>query len=308
VISLLRVELRRATSRRLVRFGVAATLVAIVVAGTIVAVNSHKPTSAELARANEVFQANMQQCLSGHYIREKDLPPNTTFPEFCSKNVRPEFFVPNHEFELFGLPGILAGVSPLLVLGALLIGASLVGAEWHAGTMTTLLTWEPRRIRVLIAKALAAALVVVVLAIALQVVLSLVLGLVAATRGSTAQTGGDWQRRVAGTILRVGGASTVASLIGLSIAMLGRNTAAALGVGFAYLGVLEGLIRGLRPAWQPWLLGDNVAVFVSGHVTQLGLPPGDVTRTVGAAAAVAFGYAAVLLLVAGTGFRLRDVQ
>ena len=306
--SLLRAELRRATSRRLVRFGVAATLVAIVVAGAITAVNSHRPTSAELAQANEVFRTNMQQCLSGHYVREKDLPPNTTFTEFCSKNVRPELFVATHQFELFGLPGILMGASPLLILGGLLVGASLVGAEWHAGTMTTLLTWEPRRIRVLIAKALVAAIVVVVLAILLQVVLSFVLWLVAATRGSTVETGGDWQRRVAGAILRVGGAASVASLIGLSIAMLGRNTAAALGLGFAYLGVLEGLIRGLRPAWQPWLLGDNVAVFVSGHATLLGLPPHDVTRTLEAAAAVAFGYAAVLLVLAGVGFRVRDVN
>jgi len=153
-----------------------------------------------------------------------------------------------------------------------------------------------------------AVIVVVVLAMLLQVVLSIVLWLVAATRGSTVETGGDWPRQVAGTILRVGGAASVASLIGLSIAMLGRNTAAALGLGFAYLGVLEGLIRGLRPAWQPWLLGDNVAVFVSGHVTQLGLPPHVVVRTVAAAAAVAFGYAAALLVLAGVGFRVRDVN
>jgi hypothetical protein len=275
MISLLRAEFRRATSRRLVRFGVAATLVAIVVAGIIVAVNSHGSTPSELARANEDFHSSVQLCRTGHFIKEKHLPPNTTLDEWCAENVHLEQFVPDHRFELFGLPGILVGVSPLLVLGALLIGASLVG---------------------------------VVLAILLQVVLSLVLGLVASTRGSTVHTGGDWQHHVAGTVLRVGGASAIASLIGLSIAMLGRNTAAALGVGFAYLGVLEGLIRGLRPAWQPWLLGDNVAVFVSGHVTQLGLPPGDVTRTVGAAAMVAFGYAAILLLAAGTGFRLRDVQ
>jgi hypothetical protein len=307
MIWLLRAELLRATSRRLVRFGVAAALVAIVVAGAITAVNSHRPTSAELATANDDFRATMQQCLSGHYIRQEDLPPNTTFAEWCPENVRPELFVSVHRFELLGLPGIITGTSPLLILGGLLIGASLVGAEWHAGTMTTLLTWEPRRIRVLIAKALVAAIVVVVLAIVLQVVLSLVLWLVAATRGSMVETGGDWLRRVAGTILRVGGASSIASLIGLSIAMLGRNTAAALGLGFAYLGVLEGLIRGLRPAWQPWLLGDNVAVFVSGQATQLGLT-GDVTRTVEAAAGVAFGYAAVLLALAGTGFRVRDVN
>src|SRR4051794_6619128 len=34
-----------------------------------------------------------------------------------------------------------------LLMGALIGGASVVGGEWRAGTVTTVLTWEPVRVR-----------------------------------------------------------------------------------------------------------------------------------------------------------------
>ena len=46
-----------------------------------------------------------------------------------------------------GGDGILMIAALPLVLGALFGGASVVGAEWRAGTVTTVLTWEPRRLR-----------------------------------------------------------------------------------------------------------------------------------------------------------------
>src|SRR5437764_174009 len=52
-----------------------------------------------------------------------------------------------------------------------------------------------------------------------------------------------------------GGASRSAVLTGLaaalgaSLAMIGRNTAVALGAAFVYLNVVEGVLR----AWKPWL-------------------------------------------------------
>ena len=55
----------------------------------------------------------------------------------------------------------------LLVIGALIGGATVTGAEWRAGTVLGLLTWEPRRHRVLAARALA----VGVLAAAISLIL-----------------------------------------------------------------------------------------------------------------------------------------
>ncbi len=45
-----------------------------------------------------------------------------------------------------------------MALMSLAIGASLAGAEWTTGTVTTQLTWEPRRLRLFAVKVLAAAL------------------------------------------------------------------------------------------------------------------------------------------------------
>ena len=47
-------------------------------------------------------------------------------------------------------------LSYLLVV---LLGASAVGAEYRAGTVTTILTWEPRRTRLLLARIGAAVIV-----------------------------------------------------------------------------------------------------------------------------------------------------
>lgn len=289
------------------RLGVVAALVGIAVAGVLTAVNSHRPSAAEVARARVQYESDLDQCLAGKFVNERDLPPGTTLKQFCEQNVKLRYFLPGNEFELSELPDIVSGTSVLLILGALLIGASLVGAEWHAGTMTTLLTWEPRRLRVLAAKAISAAAVTFLVSIALLVVLSIVLWLVALTRGVSEGLGGGFLQTLAGGVLRASAAASAASLIGLSIAMLGRNTAAAVGVGFAYLGVIEGLIRGLRPAWQPWLLGDNVAVFVGGEPTQLGAEHG-VLRTLTMAAVVVSVYAIALLTAAALAFRARDVS
>jgi hypothetical protein len=51
--------------------------------------------------------------------------------------------------------------------------------------------------------------------------------------------------------------------MGASIATIGRNTAAALGIAFGYLAIVENAIRGLRPSWMPWLLGDNSVVVIT---------------------------------------------
>jgi len=304
MISLVATELRRAIARRLVRVAAIAAFIGIGVAATLTAVNSHGLTDAQLAEGREFYQQDLDFCLSGQFIQERDLPPGQTMEEFCDEAVQLSNYLQTDEFHLSGLPEIVSGSSILVILGALLIGASLVGAEWHAGTMTTLLTWEPRRLRVLVAKSIAAAIVTFVIAISLLMVLSGLLWLVASTRGVTEGLRGGFWGDVAGVVIRASVAASLASLIGLAIAMLGRNTAAAIGLGFAYLGVVEQLVRGLRPAWQPMLLGDNMAVFVDGGPTQLG----GTLRTAAGAAFVVSCYAASFFVAAAFAFRARDVN
>ena len=64
-----------------------------------------------------------------------------------------------------------ASAAFFLVIGAVVGGASMIGAEWRAGTFVTLLTWEPNRRRVAIAKLLACGLVATAIAVVLQVLL-----------------------------------------------------------------------------------------------------------------------------------------
>ena len=57
-----------------------------------------------------------------------------------------------------------------LVVGAAICGASVAGAEWRAGTITTVLTWEPSRLRLHAARTASAAILAFVIGFALEVV------------------------------------------------------------------------------------------------------------------------------------------
>jgi hypothetical protein len=142
-----------------------------------------------------------------------------------------------------------------------------------------------------------------VLMVALLAVFSAVLALVAATRGITSGLGDHFLRSLAGTVLRIAACAAAGSLVGLGIAMVARSTAAAIGIGFAYLGIVEGLIRGLRPGWQHYLLADNIAVVITGGDQGIMRTPVTLTR---AAVTVAV-WAGVLVSAAALSFRARDV-
>lgn len=205
-------------------------------------------------------------------------------------------------FPLTMLPDILKGTSIPLILAGWLLGASFIGANWRAGTVTTLLTWEPRRVRVIVVQMVACAASLFALALVLQAVLGGVLALDAAFRGTTEGVNSAWFRETSGVAVRAATMSSIASVIGFAVASIGRNTAAALGVGFAYLAVIENLVRGLRPGWQRWLLTDNAGVFITG-----GSAGFSFERTSLQAVMLIAIYAAMLFIVSVAIFRARDV-
>lgn len=298
---LLRAELRRFLARDVVRIFVLAVLVAIVIGAVITAVNSKVKEPDEAT-----YRSELQNCLNGGYIPEDRLPRRyDTLEQFCADNVRPEYFGGGDQrFALRELPHILQAAGLLVVIGGLLLGASYVGAEWHAGTMTTLLTWEPRRVRVLAAKSIVAAVCVFVLMAALLALFSLALTLVASTRGITDDLGEHFLRSVAGSILRVAACSSAGALVGMGIAMLTRSTAGAVAIGFGYLAVIEGFVRALRPGWQHYLLADNIAVVMTGADSGIMQVPVTFTH---AAVTVAI-WVAALMGIAAVAFRSRDVN
>jgi ABC-type transport system involved in multi-copper enzyme maturation permease subunit len=189
-----------------------------------------------------------------------------------------------------------------MVVG-LLVGASLVGAEYRFGTLTTLLAWEPRRLRVLVAKVVAAMLVVAAGYLVVEALLALALVPVAVTRGTFAGADAAFARGVAGQVLR--GTALAGGLAGLGacLATLGRNTSAALGALVVHLIAVEAVLRAQRPAWTPWYLAENLAVVLTGaHVTSE-----HITRSTLASAALLAAYLAVAVALSAALFLRRDV-
>jgi ABC-type transport system involved in multi-copper enzyme maturation permease subunit len=221
--------------------------------------------------------------------------------ESCNQHIGSP--IQDRRFHYEKLPGILEGMSWFAILLGWLLGASLVGAEWHAGTMATLLTWEPRRVRVLVAKLVAAGALAFTLAILLQLLLGAALLPAGLWRGTTDGIDADWMRSVSGIGLRVAAVSLVGALIGCSIAAISRTTAAALGIAFGYFAIVENAIRGLRPHWTPWLLGDNLAVVITNQPQNFPLVG---RSTVGAAILVGC-YTLTLVVAAVATFRRRDI-
>lgn len=190
-----------------------------------------------------------------------------------------------------------------LLIGAVIGGASMIGAEWRAGTFVTLLTWEPNRARVAVAKLIACGAVATVVAVLLQTLFCAALLPAALGPGSTAGVDADWFVSLVGGALRIAALTGLAAMLMASIAMVGRNTAAALGVAFGYLMVVESLVGG----WKPWatrfLLGPNGAVFVTGG----SLETDEFTRSTLTAGLTLAGYVVLGGMVAVATFRRRDL-
>jgi ABC-2 type transport system permease protein len=205
-------------------------------------------------------------------------------------------------FRFSTLTDTLSELSLLLIILSLGLGATFIGAEWSAGTVTTLLTWEPRRMRVMVAKVVAAAVFVFVAVVAAQVVMGLAMLPAAMVRGSMEGVDASWFAETADVALRSSTIAAIAASIGFAIAAMARNTGAAIIVGFIYFTVLEGLIRAFRPNWARWLFGENAAVFLFGREVG-GLPLHSQTRAI----ATLVAYAVILMLISITLFRRRDV-
>lgn len=302
---LLSSELLRLRSRRLVWVLALLAVAGILVGVTIGAIKSHRPSARELASARAAYRNDLQLCLNGQFIPKEQLPPGETMQTFCADAVGPENYVPSASLRLSELPNFLKGSSFVLIVLGLVVGASSAGADWQTGSFTTLLTWEPRRARVLLARTIVVGAVLFLLAVALQAMLSLSIAAAASLRGTTVGTGAAWLRGVVGTIARVGIMSTVFALLGLAVATIGRNTAAALGASFVYLAVVEGLLRGLIPRLATALLSTNVAIFVDGRPGTSG-GTGPLISVEHAFVTIAL-YGGVLTAVAVALFRARDV-
>ncbi|HEY6567021.1 MAG TPA: hypothetical protein VI341_05815, partial [Actinomycetota bacterium] len=235
------------------------------------------------------------------------LPAGVKAAEFCRSQFLVEDFVGGDQLTLGDLPGYMQGAGFLLLLIGLVAGASAVGASWQTGTITTILSWEPRRIRWFLTRLAAVAAGVFILTLALLLVFSLAIALGAALRGSTSTTSG-WIGDVGATSFRIAAVAVAGSLLGAAVAMIGRNTAAALGAVFVYMVVFESIVRGFRPSLGRFMLGDNIAAVITATKTELYQDERVFVVTPVRGVFVIAAFVVLIGAVAAVLLRARDVQ
>ncbi len=171
--------------------------------------------------------------------------------------------------------GLLEPLAALLPVMAFVLGASYVGADLKTGMIEQLLTWEPRRHRLVAARTVACFVGTTILAIALAIFMTALLYGLAAATGTTEGADSAFWTNVVFAIGRTGISVGLFSLIGLGLTLLVDSSLGSI-VGFLiYWFIIEGfLLSVFLPRVAVWLPVTNSSAFSTG---------GDVERIVGSA-------------------------
>ena len=214
-----------------------------------------------------------------------------------------------HPFDpITGFRGaFIIAATPLALAGSCL-GASLLGADYTSRALTTLLTWEPRRSRVLGVRAIACR---------------------AGRRrivarhtprphpGPPPDGAGPRHRRQPhhlrvrvsrATALRCALLAAAASVAGVSLAALGRSTAAAIAGLLVYL-VIEQAANGIAPSVWRWLIiADSLSWMTAGPHIGGGTRGGSLRgHTVTTAGLLLLGAVVVVYTLAADVLSRRDI-
>lgn len=199
--------------------------------------------------------------------------------------------------------GALAVTAIFLAVGGLLGGAAVVGGEWKAGTVGTVLTWEPRRVRLHAARLGACGILAWLLAFVLQAVFLAGFLPAVVAHGSSAGADGAWALALVAAMARVATIAALAAVVGGAVATVGRGTAVALGVIGGWLAVGESMVRGWRPGLARHLLSENASILL----TWADLDGESWSRAPAVALAVLVAYGLIVVVLAGAWFSHTDV-
>ncbi|MEM7272529.1 MAG: ABC transporter permease subunit [Actinomycetota bacterium] len=177
-----------------------------------------------------------------------------------------------YEAPNFGLEGILPGIGVFLLIVAVVLGGSYVGAEYRSGTVENLLLWEPRRGRVLVTKNVAGFLSGFTVQTVLLVFFAALLLALAQFRGTFQGVDGRFWLDLVGVIIRAALMAGCFFVLAMAIAGLAKNTTAAVVALLGWFVVSNILIELLVPQVRQFELFSNAGAFI-------GL--GDVGRYVG---------------------------
>ena len=310
MIRLVVAELQRIAARRVVRVTVLVAAVGIALGGVAafafsgsLSEETYQQRVEEAEARKEAQDAEIEACLQAHDVSPAEGQISDEVARECFPTEEPGS-VDDPRFHRERLEGVLHGVTGTLAIIGWALGASLAGAEFAARSMTTLLTWEPRRGRVFLAKTITAVATMSLFALLVLVLVALAMWPALAFHGAPLQPDDPTLASLAGDITRGVALTALAAGLGFAIATIGRNTAVALGVGFAYIVILENILGSSLEKWRQWLILGNVIVLVSGNDEGGGEIPG---RTVVEAAVFLTVVTVVMLAVAGGTFRTRDL-
>lgn len=259
---LLRVELARARWRRAVLVLFLAAVVLPVLVGVSRVWDTRPPSAAELAAIDaQVAQERERPRVQREYQRCLDHPGRRGIPDgddaeaACEASVMPtrEWFGYFAELDLDEERAVGSGLAVVVIMAALMVlaGTTFSGHDWNSGSMSNQLLFEPRRVRVWVAKAVVLTGGAFTLALVVLTAYWLALVGVVRSRGTavpTAELVDCLQYGLRGAVV-VG----FAALAGYGLTMLSRSTVVTLGVFFG-VSVAGGLLiaaAGLDGRWQP---------------------------------------------------------
>ena len=272
MMTLLKVELNRLRWRRAVVVLLAAAVIVPTLIWASQAWNTRPLSASDIADA----EAQAARDASAAWV-EKDLArcqkkperfggPGTTADQ-CEEMIVPraENYLWRNTLEI-ETARQNEGVAVVTVLAGLmfLIGTTFVGHDWNTGSISNQLLFEPRRLRVWLAKALA---VIGLGLVVSAVVLAVFWGATALLAGQRdiEVTGAAWSA-VRGTAARGALLAAAAGFLGYALTMLFRSTVATLAVGFvAFAGGSLVILGIFGDGAMRWLVPTNaMAVLLDG--------------------------------------------
>jgi hypothetical protein len=321
-VTLTGAELRRFWARRAVAVVLLVTAVLVaLLAGS--AVWSTRPATADEVSAAQAEIDKMGDSWKEEIARCQDAPeqylgPGAQESQCAALQPRPMDYVGRAELDLSSeLDTRGVGLVVVLVGAAMVLAATFSGADWSSGAMGTQLVFEPRRLRVWVAKAVAVVVSVTLAAAVLSAAFWAVLYAVAAGRGLDVP--GPVLTDVLAQSARGLALVAAAGLGAHALTMLLRSTVGALGLLFGYAVAGEVVVASLPfDKMSQWSLANNVQAWISDGVQVYDDSicggrgfEGSCTPTYVLGAGHGAVYLAVLLLlvvlVSPLAFRRRDV-
>ncbi|MFC4336430.1 ABC transporter permease subunit [Salininema proteolyticum] len=241
---LFRAEISRVLRRRLTWIlAIGAFAVPLVVAVMLSMESRTEATDAERAQAEQEWQRlqdDVEKCkedpeaffIDWGYPEEhaSDMTESECEMELSWAN-GPEDFLYVYTFDLSEEGRLLiANISLVGALAAMVLAASAIGAEWSSGGMSNLLLWHPNRWKVYAAKCAAAVGLSAVYMAAYTAAVFGIFYLVAELRGTMGEMDSAWWSDMNGTLVRTAVLGVFAALVGATFTFLGKHTALTGGV------------------------------------------------------------------------------